>query len=130
MAGEGGMGATTRDQGIGGARLTIRIDLANGARIGPGKVALLEAVARTGSIAAAARDLGMSYRRAWLLIDAVGSALGRAAVDTHTGGRGHGGARLTEAGEALVTAYREMERRCCEAGLPALNATLGAEGQG
>ena len=122
------MNATARDQGMGGARLTIRIDLPNGERIGPGKVALLEAVARTGSIAAAARDQGMSYRRAWLLVDAVGTALGRAAVDTHTGGRGHGGARLTEAGEALVAAYREMERRCREAALPALDAALGHGG--
>ena len=71
--------------------LSIRIDLAAGARIGPGKIALLEAIRATGSISAAARSLGMSYRRAWLLVEDVNRALLAPAVTTETGGRSGGG---------------------------------------
>jgi molybdate transport system regulatory protein len=56
-------------------RLSIRLDLTSGDRIGPGKIALLEAIQATGSISAAARRLGMSYRRAWLLVDQINQAL-------------------------------------------------------
>jgi len=93
-------------------RLFLRIDLPNGQRIGPGKIAVLEAVAETGSISAAARKLGMSYRRAWLLVEAIGEALGKPAVETHTGGSSRGGAVLTDAGRALVAGYRTLETRC------------------
>lgn len=77
--------------------------------IGPGKVALLEAVAETGSISAAARQLGMSYRRAWLLIDETNRALASPAVNTAAGGVHGGGTALTEVGIALVTHYRAAE---------------------
>ena len=56
-------------------RLSIRIDLTNGDRIGPGKIVLLEAIKTTGSISAAARRIGMSYRRAWLLVEEINAAL-------------------------------------------------------
>lgn len=90
-------------------RLSIRIDLASGARIGPGKVALLEEIARQGSISAAGRALKMSYRRAWELVEDLNRHLGMPVVTTAAGGAGGGGARLTETGEAVVAAYRAVE---------------------
>lgn len=92
-----------------GTRLSIRIDLENGDRIGPGKIALLEAIRTTGSISAAARALRMSYRRAWLLVEEVNHALREPAVTAETGGRSGGGAVVTPAGERLVGLYRTIE---------------------
>ena len=92
-----------------GTRLSIRIDLENGRRIGPGKIALLEAIRSTGSISAAARALDMSYRRAWLLVEEVNDALREPAVTAETGGRRGGGAAVTPAGERLVGLYRTIE---------------------
>jgi molybdate transport system regulatory protein len=66
--------------------LSIRIDLASGDRIGPGKIALLEAIRSTGSISAAARSIGMSYRRAWLLVEEINQTLREPAVKAETGG--------------------------------------------
>lgn len=90
-------------------RLSIRLDLASGARIGPGKIALLEAIGTTGSISAAARHLGMSYRRAWLLVEEVNDALRQPAVTAATGGRHGGGAALTPAGAEVIEHYRAIE---------------------
>ena len=90
-------------------RLSIRVDLAGGARIGPGKVALLEAIGRTGSISAAGRALRMSYRRAWDLVEELNRSLGCAVVATAAGGPGGGGASLTAAGEAVVGEYRAIQ---------------------
>jgi molybdate transport system regulatory protein len=90
------------------ATVSLRLDLPTG-RIGPGKVALLEAIEREGSISAAGRALGMSYRRAWRLVDEVNRVLGAQAVAAATGGRGGGGASLTDAGRGLVRDYRAME---------------------
>ena len=90
-------------------RLSIRIDLASGDRIGPGKIALLEAIRSTGSISAAARSLGMSYRRAWLLVEEVNHALREPAVTAETGGRHGGGAVVTAAGARVVDLYRAIE---------------------
>ena len=96
-------------------RLSLRIDLANGSRLGPGKVALLEAVAAHRSIAAAAREHDMSYRRAWLLIDDMNRAFSWPVVETFPG-RAHGaGAALTEFGVRLVAVYRTAERRALKA---------------
>lgn len=92
-----------------GTRLSIRIDLENGDRIGPGKIALLEAIREAGSISAAARALGMSYRRAWLLVEETNHALRAPAVAAETGGRRGGGAVVTPAGEELVGLYRTIE---------------------
>lgn len=77
--------------------------------IGPGKVALLEAVAETGSISAAARHLGMSYRRAWMLIDEMNRAMSSPAVHTAAGGSHGGGTALTVVGEQIVKHYRAIE---------------------
>ena len=90
-------------------RLSIRIDLASGDRIGPGKIALLEAIRSTGSISAAARSLGMSYRRAWLLVEEINNALREPAVTAETGGRSGGGAVLTAVGERVIDLYRSIE---------------------
>src|SRR5689334_1237527 len=92
-----------------GTRLSIRIDLENGDRIGPGKVALLEAIRSAGSISAAARSLGMSYRRAWLLVEEINTSLLEPAVTAETGGRHGGGAVLTPVGERIIDLYRSIE---------------------
>ena len=90
-------------------QLSIRIDLAGGNRIGPGKVALLEAIRSTGSISAGARSLGMSYRRAWLLVEEINHALREPAVTAETGGRSGGGAAVTSVGERVIGLYRAIE---------------------
>jgi molybdate transport system regulatory protein len=91
-------------------RISVRLDLVNGDRIGPGKIALLEAIQDTGSISAAARRLGMSYRRAWLLIEETNKALRKPAVAKATGGAQGGGAAVTPVGRQIITLYREIER--------------------
>jgi molybdate transport system regulatory protein len=88
--------------------LSIRLDLAGG-RLGPGKVALLEAIGREGSISAAARALSMSYRRAWELVEEVNATFAGPAVAASTGGRRGGGAVLTPLGRDLIAAYRAIE---------------------
>ena len=90
-------------------RLSIRLDLASGARIGPGKVAVLEQIARSGSISAAGRALRMSYRRTWELVEELNRSLGTPVVETAAGGSGGGGAVLTPAGRAVVERYRAIE---------------------
>ena len=94
-----------------GTHLSIRIDLASGDRIGPGKIALLEAIRSTGSISAAARSIGMSYRRAWLLVEEINQTLREPAVKAETGGSGGGGAVITPVGERVVGLYRAIEFR-------------------
>jgi molybdate transport system regulatory protein len=91
------------------ARLSIRLDLTSGDRIGPGKIALLEAIRAKGSISAAARQLGMSYRRAWLLVEELNAALCEPAVTAATGGQRGGGATLTPVGERIIEHYRAIE---------------------
>jgi molybdate transport system regulatory protein len=92
-----------------GDRLSIRLDLASGAKIGPGKIAVLEAIALAGSISAAGRTLKMSYRRTWELVEDLNQSLGTAVVETAAGGSGGGGAVLTKAGKAVVNTYRAIE---------------------
>lgn len=88
-----------------------RIYIGPAIAIGPGKIDLLRAVAETRSIAAAARSLGLPYKRAWLLIDSLNAGFGRPVVDATTGGRGGGGASLTPLGQQIVAAYEALERR-------------------
>lgn len=90
-------------------RLRLRIDVDHEAAIGPGKIALLEAIIETGSISAAARKIGMSYRRAWLLIEDINSRLRKPAVTRAKGGKQGGSSEVTEAGRQLVHLYREVE---------------------
>ncbi|MFA7413195.1 MAG: transcriptional regulator [Rhizobium sp.] len=90
-------------------RLTLRIDLANGVRLGPGKVALLGQIAEHGSIRAAGAALGMSYRRAWLLGDEINRMFKEPSIFTRHGGKSGGGAGLTPFGETLLACCRRME---------------------
>ncbi len=90
-------------------KFRLRLYRENEIAIGPGKVELLEAIADTGSISSAARRLGMSYRRAWLLVDAMNRSLREPAVATAAGGSHGGGARLTDTGLAVIRLYRDVE---------------------
>ena len=91
------------------AAVSVRLRFADDARLGPGKIALLEAVERSGSIAAAGRDMNMSYRRAWLLIDSLNRMFDEPVVHASPGGANGGGAALSGLGRSLVAAYRAME---------------------
>lgn len=104
------------------ARITLRVDLGTGpdSRIGPGKIALLEAIRDHSSISAAGRQFGMSYRTAWLLVDAMNRLFKSPVVTTATGGKAGGGAALTALGEELIEAYRELESATLTAGGKAL----------
>lgn len=90
-------------------RLTLRVDFGPGRSIGPGKIRLLEAVENTGSISQAGRTLGMSYRRAWLLIDDMNQCFRHPVVSARPGGSQGGGAVLTQFGAKLVRDYRAIE---------------------
>ena len=96
-------------------RLTLRVDLGPKQSIGPGKMRLLDAIAETGSISSAGRTLGMSYRRAWMLIDDLNSSFRRKVVSTTLGGKEGGGAKLTPFGEELVKRYRAIEESATKA---------------
>jgi len=89
-----------------GASLKIQLRVGGGV-VGPGKVRLLETVEREGGISAAAKVMGLSYRRAWYLIDTMNAALGQAVVETKVGGEGGGGASMTPFGSELVRRYRD-----------------------
>ena len=91
------------------ARVRLHIHLDGDHTLGPGKVQLLEGVRDHGSISAAARAMEMAYRHAWELIDDLNQGFGRAVVETASGGRAGGGARLTKFGEELVRRFRAME---------------------
>ncbi len=96
------------------AAIRIRIVFPEERQLGPGKADLLEAIGRTGSISSAARDLGMSYRRAWLLADEIGRLFKRPILATAAGGSHGGGAELTDFGRAVLAAYRRIEDRAAE----------------
>jgi len=91
------------------AKARIRILFGSAFAIGPGKADLLEAIEGTGSISAAARSMGMSYRRAWLLVDTMNQCFRELVVDTATGGKGGGGAQITSFGKSVLRSYRRME---------------------
>ncbi len=97
------------------ARLKLSIVLASGARVGPGKAALLESIRDTGSISAAARSMEMSYKRAWLLLDSINQGFETPAVVAATGGQRGGGAQLTTFGQDLLARYRRLEAQAQEA---------------
>lgn len=93
------------------ARVRLHIHLDGDHTLGPGKIQLLEGVREHGSISAAARAMEMAYRHAWELIDDLNQGLGRAVVETASGGRAGGGARLTPFGEEVVRRFRAMEAK-------------------
>ena len=97
------------------ARLKITIVFDSGARIGPGKARLLESVRDTGSISAAARDMRMSYKRAWLLLDSMNRAFREPVVTAAPGGARGGGAALTGFGAEVLERYRRIHDRAVAA---------------
>lgn len=90
-------------------RFRPRVTAGDAIAIGPGKIALIEAIAETGSITAAAKSLDMSYRRAWMLLDELNRSLDKPAVDSAKGGQHGGGSQLTHSGQKLVALYRSIE---------------------
>jgi molybdate transport system regulatory protein len=103
------------------ARLSIRIAFEGAEPFGPGKVRLLELIEKEGSIRAAATAMNMSYRHAWLLLQAVEDTFGAPVIATSTGGAGGGGAKLTDLGKSLVERYRMIETNAASAAAAELN---------
>lgn len=95
--------------------LTLRVLGRRAAAMGPGKAELVERIDATGSISAAARAMGMSYRRAWQLVEALNADFREPVVETAIGGRRGGGARVTPFGRALAASYRLMETKASSA---------------
>ena len=95
--------------------LSLRIDLDDEGRIGPGKIRLLENIRQFGSISAAGRAMDMSYKRAWDLVDEINRICHQPAVERQTGGKNGGGAALTPFGLSLVARYRKIERDAASA---------------
>ncbi len=93
----------------------IRVRRGDEIALGPGKVALLEAIHTGGSLTAAARGLGMSYMRAWKLVQTMNACFREPLVTTHRGGKTHGSAVLTSTGERALALYRSMEEASREA---------------
>jgi molybdate transport system regulatory protein len=89
--------------------IRFRIDFAENSNIGPGKIGLLEGIQTAGSLSAAARNLGLSYRRAWLLLDSLNESFDQPVTINTTGGPGGGGVVVTEFGLSLIRRYRELE---------------------
>ena len=104
-----------------GVRLTLRVDFGTDRAIGPGKVLLLEAIRDTGSISQAGRSLGMSYRRAWLLVDDMNRCFREPVVTAQPGGAQGGGAALTAFGQKVVQKYRKIETEATAAAKPQLH---------
>jgi molybdate transport system regulatory protein len=102
--------------------LSVRIDLADDGRIGPGKIELLESIKACGSISAAGRAMEMSYKRAWDLVDEINRICRQAAVEPQTGGKNGGGAVLTPFGASLIARYRKIERNAATAARKELEA--------
>ncbi len=100
-------------------KTVLRIDFPPSDRLGRGKIQLMELIAATGSISAAGRAMDMSYRRAWLLVDALNHMFKEPVIESQRGGSQGGGASLTAFGQELLERYRGMEQR--------LNETLKAD---
>lgn len=105
-------------------KLRLRIVFGPQAMLGPGKADLLEAIRETGSISAAGRRLGMSYKRAWSLVEILNGVFRDPLVESARGGPRGGGARLTEAGETVLSHYRAIETRIAETGATELRALV------
>jgi molybdate transport system regulatory protein len=107
-------------------RVQFRLRILHGddIAVGPGKVDLLEAIRATGSITAAARALGMSYRRAWLLVDTMNRCFRKPVVEAEAGGKRGGGSLLTPLGEEVIARYRTAERMADAAARSELEALI------
>lgn len=110
-------------------RLFLRVFF-DGLMLGPGKVELLEHIRTQGSIAAAGREMGMSYRRAWSLIEEMNAAFTEPVVISTRGGPGGGGAEVTPAGEAVIARYHALHNAALAAGKDDLAALAGMMGSG
>ncbi len=109
------------------AALTIRVDFGAFGYLGPGKIMLMELISKHGSISSAGKEMGMSYRRAWLLVDEINRIFREPLVEKQMGGSGGGGARLTKLGRDVVSRYRAIEGAAATAvaaDLRALKASL------
>lgn len=95
--------------------LTLRVLSAGDPAMGPGKAALIAYIEATGSISAAAREMGMSYRRAWQLVEAINQSFSEPVILTATGGKRGGGALVTDFGRDLVARFRAMEEKASAA---------------
>jgi molybdate transport system regulatory protein len=91
--------------------IRFRIDFAENSNLGPGKIALLEGIRTCGSLSEAARRMGISYRRGWLLLDSLNKSFDVPATVNTVGGPGGGGAEVTPFGDLLIERYREVERK-------------------
>ena len=108
-------------------RLRMRVHFGD-AMIGPGKADLLAGIARTGSIAAAGREMGMSYKRAWMLVETLNAMFHAPLVDSTRGGPRGGGAVLTETGAQVLALYRRIEGESRAASADALAAMAALRG--
>lgn len=106
-------------------RFRTRVTVGEVIAIGPGKIDLLEAIDQAGSITAAAKQLDMSYRRAWLLLDELNRSLRSPAVSTAKGGSAGGGCALTDTGRQLIALYRQIEQTAQEANRAPIRRLLG-----
>lgn len=104
------------------ARVRPRLYIGNNIAVGPGKIDLLRLVGETCSISAAARAMGIQYKKAWVLLDSLNQGFGRPVVATEKGGKGGGGARLTLLGLELIQRYDALERRLNETATEELKA--------
>ncbi len=95
--------------------LPPHVSIGDAITFGPGKIGLLRKVGEGHSISSAARALGMTYKRAWALVDTLNQGFGKPVVETSTGGKGGGGARLTPLGEELVAHYLALEAQLATA---------------
>jgi len=107
-------------------RLTLRIDFDGGRAVGPGKIKLMEFIDKHGSISEAGRQMGMSYRRAWLLVDSLNRCFRTPVVASQHGGQQGGGASLTKFGHAVVHHCRAVESAAVKAGAAHMRALSAA----
>jgi molybdate transport system regulatory protein len=96
-------------------RITLKLDAAGIGGLGPGKVRLLELIEEHGSISAAGRSIGMSYRRAWQIVDSLNRMCAEPVVVGQTGGANGGGAQLAPGGRELIRCYRRMQKKAAAA---------------
>lgn len=106
-------------------RLTIRVDFGAQGALGPGKIRLMELIGEKGSITAAGRAMKMSYRRAWLLVDALNRMFREPLIETQHGGSGGGGAVLTPLGQRVVALYRGIEADASASAFASLDELAG-----
>ena len=114
----------------GGPLARVRVHLGPELMLGPGKAELLEGIAATGSIAEAGRRMGMSYQRAWSLVQTLNAGFAEPLVERQRGGSGGGGAQLTTTGEQVLRIYRAIERDCQRAVDKRAAALAGLRGGG